>query len=61
MRLTQHEYKVVPLPIYKREKIRMLTKDFCIKMSAEEKAHLNELPDEVSVDKYAREMFNRLH
>ena len=56
-----NDYRVVPLSAYKREKLRMLTQDFRIKMTDAEKAHLVELPDERSVDKYAREMFNRLH
>ena len=60
MRATQQELKTIPLPTYKREKIRMLTQDFRIKMTAEEKAHLNDLPTEVAVDRYARDLFMRL-
>lgn len=38
---------------YINEKLKMLNKDFKIKPSMEEKAHMYELTSEISVDNYA--------
>lgn len=38
---------------YKKEKIKLLTREFCVPMSDEQKEHLNNLETEISIDNYA--------
>jgi hypothetical protein len=45
--------KQVPLKVYIKEKIRMLTKDFCLRLTDEEIKHLKSLKREIDVDHYA--------
>lgn len=45
--------KPVPLKVYIKEKLRMLTKDFCLRLSDEEIRHLKSLKTEIDVDHYA--------
>lgn len=42
---------------YIREKIRMLTKDFCIPLTEEELDHFATLTTEIQVDNYTRHLF----
>lgn len=44
---------------YKREKIRMLTKDFKLPLKDNEIQHLRELQTEIQVDNYARDLINK--
>lgn len=47
--------------MYKKEKINLLTREFCIPMSNEQKEHLKSLETEISVDNYALQLiFNHL-
>ncbi len=46
---------------YKKEKIKLLTREFCVPMSDEQKEHLNALETEISIDNYALQLiFNHL-
>ena len=50
----------VTLKQYVKEKIRMLKKDFMIKMTDEQIAHMKSLKNEIQVDNYAHDLiFNR--
>lgn len=46
--------KTVSLPTYKKEKIKMLEKDFMIKLTQEEKNNINEQINETGVDRCSR-------
>lgn len=52
----RHIKKSPTLKDYKREKVRMLTEDFLIRMTADEKEHLYILSNEIQVDNYARKL-----
>ncbi len=41
---------------YKKEKIKLLTREFCIPMSDKQKEHLNALTTEISIDNYALQL-----
>lgn len=43
----------VPIKTYIKEKIRMLTKDFYLKLTDEEISHMKSLKREIDVDHYA--------
>ena len=50
----------ISLDKYIQEKIRMIKKDFCIPMTDEQIAHMQELKSEIAVDNYAQDIiFNR--
>lgn len=50
----------VTLKQYIKEKIRMLKKDFFIKLTDEQIAHMKSLKNEIQVDNYAHDLiFNR--
>ena len=44
---------------YKNEKIRMLTDDFCMKLSEDEIDHIQSLKTEIQVDNYVRTLFDK--
>ena len=46
----------VPIKAYIKEKIRMLTKDFYLKLTEEEISHLKSLKREIDVDHYAHDL-----
>lgn len=48
------------LPAYKKWKLKMLEKDFCIKVSPEEKEHINSLKTEMAVDRYAHKLLDKM-
>ena len=56
---TSSIHKSVSLRQYKKEKIQMLQRDFCIKLSEEDIAHANTLTTEVQLDKWALGIINR--
>ena len=39
---------------YKKAKVKMLTRDFLIKLTSEQIEHINSLASEIEVDRYAR-------
>ena len=41
---------------YKADKIKMLERDFAIRLKPEEKEYINNLPSEIRVDAYARQL-----
>ena len=46
---------------YKKEKIKLLTREFGVHMSDKQKEHLNALTTEISIDNYALQLiFNHL-
>lgn len=47
------------LPNYKKWKLKLLEKDFCIKVSPEEKEHINDLKTEMEVDRYAHKLLDK--
>ena len=49
----------VSLKTYKKTKIKMLTRDFLLKLSEGEIDHLNALENENDVDRYARSLLNK--
>ena len=51
--------KSVSLPQYKKNKIKILQRDFCIPLTSEEIEHMKSLTSETSVDRYARELMNK--
>lgn len=44
---------------YVKEKIRLITREFYIHLSAAEKAHMYNLPNEIAVDNYVRQIFEQ--
>ena len=51
----------IPLPQYIKEKIKMLNRDFLIKLTSEDIAHFNELTSEIAVDNFAMQLiFDRM-
>ena len=50
------EEKEVPIKTYIKEKIRMLTKDFYLRLTDEEIKHLKSLTREIDVDHYAHDL-----
>lgn len=51
--------KTVSLPTYKKEKIKMIEKDFMIKLTQEEKNNINEQINEIGVDRCSRTILMR--
>lgn len=50
-------YDIYPtIPEYAAHKIKMLTKEFCLKLTADEKAHMKSLETTVQIDRYARSL-----
>ena len=49
----------VPLKQYIKEKLRMLQKDFCIPLTAEQIAHMKSLKTDTQVDNYAYDLINQ--
>lgn len=47
------------LAYYKKWKLKMLKKDFCIKVSREEEEELNSLKTEIAVDRYAHKLLDK--
>ena len=54
-----HVERKVSLKTYKKTKVKMLQKDFLLKLSEGEIAHLNALENENDVDRYARSLLNK--
>lgn len=51
----------VPLPQYIKEKIKMLDRDFLIRLTSEDIKHFNELKSEIAVDNFAMQLIlNRM-
>ena len=51
----------ISLPVYIKQKIRMLKRDFLIKLTPDEEAKFNSLTDKTSVDRFAHTiLFERL-
>ena len=48
----------VPLKVYIKEKLRMLTRDFCLRLTDEEIKHLKSLTREIDVDNYAHTLLD---
>lgn len=46
--------KKMSIEAYRKQKIRMLEKEFLIPLTLEEKVHINELETEAAIDRYAR-------
>ena len=44
------------LPVYIKHKIKMLERDFFIRLDNSELRHFNELTTEIAVDNYARQL-----
>ena len=44
------------LKAYRKMKLRMLTDDFCIRLTEEEIAHANELKNEIQIDQFCISM-----
>lgn len=51
--------KSVSLPQYKKNKIKMLQRDFCLKLTEEEIETINSLESETEIDRYARELMEK--
>jgi hypothetical protein len=49
--------KPVPLPVYIKNKIKLL-KDFNVRLTAEQRRHIEALPNELAVDRYARTLID---
>lgn len=47
------------LSSYKKWKIKMLKKDFCIKLSPDEEKHINNLKTEMEIDRYIHTLLNK--
>ena len=51
----------IPLPQYIKEKIKMLDRDFLIRLTSEDIKHFNELKSEIAVDNFAMQLiFDRM-
>ena len=48
------------LKVYIKDKIKMLKKEFHIRLTESEIQHLNSLKTEIAVDNYCRSLFDRL-
>lgn len=55
---TKYEKKGIPLEDYKKDKIKILKRDFLVELTEEQVAHLNSLESEIQVDRYARLCMN---
>jgi hypothetical protein len=55
----RYKAKQTSLPVYKKAKIKMLERDFCIPMNAEEKGYLNALTTETEIDRYAHKLMDK--
>ena len=51
--------KNVSLTQYKNNKIKLLQRDFCISLKADEIEYIKSLESETSVDRYARELMDK--
>lgn len=51
--------KPVKLKDYIKQKIHMLEHEFCINLSAKDRAHFYSLGDELAVDQFAHDIFLR--
>ena len=49
--------KKMSLESYKKAKIRMLKKEFCIQLTEEQEEHINSLQSEIAIDNYVRGLF----
>lgn len=57
---TENRCNDMPLPQYIKAKLKMIQKEFMIKMTAEQIAHMQSLKSEIAVDNYAHDLiFNR--
>ena len=54
--VSNYEAKQIPIKSYIKEKIRMLTKDFYLKLTDEEISHLKSLKREIDVDHYVHDL-----
>ena len=48
--------KDITLDEYKRNKIKMLKRQFCVRLTEEQEEHINSLKSEIAVDTYARSL-----
>lgn len=55
MRTTNY---TIPLPKYIEGKLKMLRRDFCLKLTPSEINHMESLKTETQVDQYARKLLN---
>lgn len=46
----------IPLPRYIKQKIKMLNRDFYIRLTDEDIRHFNELTTEIAVDNFAHQL-----
>ena len=46
----------VSLDSYKRQKIKILKRQFCVRMTDEQEEYLNSLKSEIAIDNYARSL-----
>lgn len=51
---TKYEKKGIPLEDYKEDKIKILKRDFKLKLTDDQIKHINSLESEIQVDRYAR-------
>lgn len=47
----------ISLKDYKKQKIRMLVHEFCINLTKEQKEEINNLDNEIKVDRYCHDIF----
>ena len=43
---------------YRKKKIKMLNRDFCITLTDEELSHMNELTSEIAIDQFSLTIIN---
>ena len=51
--------KNVSIKTYRKQKIKMLEKEFMLSLTPEEKNHINELETEAAIDRYARTIIKK--
>ena len=56
MEIINRHFRNGTLKQYKKTKIKILTRDFCIKLSDAEIKHMLELKTEIQVDQFARKL-----
>lgn len=54
MRDVGYGTKNVSIKTYRKQKIKMLEKEFLLSLTPEEKNHINQLETEIAIDRYAR-------
>lgn len=59
MRNVGYGTKGTNIKTYRRQKIKMLEKEFMLTLTTEEKNHFNELETEAAIDRYARTLLSK--